>query len=79
MQNSYNQGGKINAIPLIIFHNVDLSTNKPYSINPAFFDQLMKYLYENHFKVLTYNELRYNTRTNTFYLKGISPLAGGTR
>jgi len=78
-QSTYNQGGKINAIPLIIFHNVDLSTNKPYSINPAFFDQLMKYLYENHFKVLTYNELRYNTRTNTFYLKGISPLAGGTR
>jgi len=42
-QSTYNQGGKINAIPLIIFHNVDLSTNKPYSTNVGFFDQLMKY------------------------------------
>ena len=29
-QNSYNQGGKINAVPLITFHNVALTTNKPY-------------------------------------------------
>jgi peptidoglycan/xylan/chitin deacetylase (PgdA/CDA1 family) len=78
-QSTYNQGGKINAIPLIIFHNVDLSTNKPYSTNAEFFHQLMKYLYENHFKVLTYKELGYNTQTNTFYLNGVSsPLVVGT-
>jgi peptidoglycan/xylan/chitin deacetylase (PgdA/CDA1 family) len=78
-QSTYNRGGKINAIPLIIFHNVDLSTNKPYSTNAGFFDQLMKYLYENHFKVLTYKELGYNTQTNTFYLNGVSsPLVVGT-
>ena len=33
MQNSYNQGGKINAIPLLIFHNVALVTNRPYNTN----------------------------------------------
>jgi Polysaccharide deacetylase len=71
-QSTYNHGGKINAIPLIVFHNVDLSTNVPYFTNAGFFHQLMKYLYENHFKVLTYKELGYNTQTNTFYLKGIS-------
>jgi len=71
-QSTYNQGGKINAIPLIIFHNVDLSTNKPYSTNAGFFGQLMNYLYENHFKVLTYGQLGYNTKVNTFYLNGIS-------
>jgi hypothetical protein len=71
-QSTYNQGGKINAVPLIIFHSVDLSTNEPYSTNAGFFDQLMKYLYENHFKVLTYKELGYNTQTNTFYLNGVS-------
>jgi peptidoglycan/xylan/chitin deacetylase (PgdA/CDA1 family) len=71
-QSAYNHGGKINAIPLIIFHNVDLSTNEPYSTNAGFFDQLMEYLYENHFKVLTYKELGYNAQTNTFYLNGVS-------
>jgi hypothetical protein len=39
-QSTYNQGVKINAIPLTIFHNVDLSTNRPYSTNAGFFDQL---------------------------------------
>jgi hypothetical protein len=71
-QSTYNQGRKINAVPLIIFHNVDLSTNRPYYTNAELFDQLMKYLYENHFKVLTYKQLGFNTQTDTFYLKGIS-------
>jgi len=71
-QSAYNLGGKINAVPLIIFHNVDLTTNRPYYTNAELFDQLMKYLYENHFKVLTYRQLGYNPQTNTFYLKDIS-------
>ena len=33
------------------------------------FDQMMKYLYENYFRVLTYKQLEYNTQTNKFYLK----------
>jgi peptidoglycan/xylan/chitin deacetylase (PgdA/CDA1 family) len=74
-QSIYNQGRKINAIPLIIFHNVDLSTNKPYSTNAGFFGQLMKYLYENHFKVLTYKELGYNSQTDTFYLNDVFPVS----
>jgi peptidoglycan/xylan/chitin deacetylase (PgdA/CDA1 family) len=32
-QNSYNQGGKMNAVPLITFHNVALTTNHPYYTN----------------------------------------------
>jgi peptidoglycan/xylan/chitin deacetylase (PgdA/CDA1 family) len=71
-QSAYNQGGKIKALPLIIFHNVASITNRPYYTNVGLFGQLMKYLYENHFKVLTYRELGYNTKTNTFYLNGIS-------
>ena len=71
-QSTYNQGGKINAVPLIIFHNVALITNRPYYTNAGLFDQLMKYLYENHFKVLTYKQLGYNTQANTFYLNGMS-------
>jgi peptidoglycan/xylan/chitin deacetylase (PgdA/CDA1 family) len=71
-QSTYNTGGKINVVPLLIFHNVDWFTNRPYNTNVGLFDQLMKYLYENHFKVLTYKELRYNTQANTFYLYGMS-------
>jgi len=71
-QSTYNTAGKINAVPLLIFHNVAWFTNRPYNTNVGVFDQLMKYLYENHFKVLTYKQLGYNTQTNTFYLYGMS-------
>ncbi|MFY9796685.1 MAG: hypothetical protein WAJ93_13440, partial [Candidatus Nitrosopolaris sp.] len=71
-QNTYNQGRKINAVPLIIYHNVAFIANRPYYTNAGLFDQLMKYLYENHFKVLTYEHLGFNTHVNTFYLNGIS-------
>ena len=67
-QSTYNQGRKINAVPLIIFHNVAWINNRPYYTNAGLFDQLMKYLYENHFKVLTYKQLGFNTKANTFYL-----------
>lgn len=71
-QSTYNQGGKINAVPLLIFHNVALITNRPYYTNAELFDQPMKYLHENHFKVLTYMQFGYNTEANTFYLNGMS-------
>jgi peptidoglycan/xylan/chitin deacetylase (PgdA/CDA1 family) len=69
-QIKYNQGGKINAVPLITLHNVDLATNMPYHTNSGLFDQLMKYLHDNGFRVLTLKQLGYNTQINTFYLKG---------
>ena len=71
-QNSFNQGGKISAVPLITFHNVALTTNKPYYTNAAMFDKFMKYLHDNGFKVLTLKQIGYDTKTNTFYLNGIS-------
>ena len=70
-QSAHNQGGKINAVPLITFHNIALTTNHPYYTNVRLFDQFMKYLYENHYKVLTFKQLGYNTQANRFYLKGI--------
>ena len=71
-QNNYNHVGEINAVPLITFHNVELTTNKPYYTNARLFDQLMKYLHDNAFQVLTFKQLGYNTQTNIFYLKGVS-------
>ena len=71
-QNNYNQGAeKINAVPLITFHNVGLETNNPYTTNVDLFDQLMKYLHDNGFKVLTFKQLGFDTNTNTFYLKDV--------
>ena len=69
-QIKYNQAGKINAVPLITLHNVDLNTNLPYHTNSGLFDQLMKYLHDNGFRVLNFKQLGYNTQSNTFYLKG---------
>src|SRR6266516_1769914 len=68
-QNSFNQGGKINAVPLITFHNVALTTNKPYYTNAGLFYKFIKYLNDNGFKVLTLKQIGYDTKTNTFYLK----------
>ena len=58
-QNNYNQGGKINAGPLITFHNMALTTDKPYYTNAGIFDKFMKYLHDNGFKVLTLKQSRY--------------------
>lgn len=63
------EAGTTNAIPLITFHNVGLATNKPYSTNVGLFEELMKYMHDNGFKVLTMADLGYNTNTNTFYIK----------
>jgi peptidoglycan/xylan/chitin deacetylase (PgdA/CDA1 family) len=68
-QNSYNQNGKINAVPLITFHNVALTTNHRYYTNAGLFDELMKYLHDNGFRVLTLKQIGYDTQSNTFYLK----------
>lgn len=56
-QSNYNQVGKINAVPLITFHNVELTSNRPYYTNAILFDQLMKYLHDNGFKVLTFKRI----------------------
>ena len=68
-QEIYNQNGKINAVPVVTFHNVAQTTNKPYYTNVGLFDQLMKYLHDNGFRVLTLKQIGYDTQTNTFYLK----------
>lgn len=68
-QTSYNRGGTINAIPLITFHNVRPINNVPYTTNVGLFDELMKYLHDNGFRVLNMANLKYDTITNTFYLR----------
>jgi peptidoglycan/xylan/chitin deacetylase (PgdA/CDA1 family) len=68
-QNKYNNDGVIKAIPLITFHDVDLATNQPYITNVSLFDQLIKYLHDNGFKVLTMANLGYDTKSNTIFIQ----------
>ena len=67
----HNNGGTINAIPLVTLHNVALTTNKPYYTNAGIFDQLMKYLHDNGFRVLSMNNLGYDAKNNVFYIKSV--------
>jgi peptidoglycan/xylan/chitin deacetylase (PgdA/CDA1 family) len=79
-QTQYNTNGTINAIPIIVYHNVDYknSTNNSSNIPPEWldstidvnlFEQEMKYLYDNGFQVLTMSDLGYNQTSNSLYIK----------
>jgi len=69
----YNTNGKINAIPIITYHNLTNSLqdyNKMAStITVALFAQQMKYLHDNGFRVLLLNQLRYDPNNNVFDIK----------
>lgn len=73
----YNTNGKINAIPIITYHNLT-NNNKDYNsagstITVSLFAQEMKYLHDNGFRVLLLNQLGFDPVRNVFYLKNISP------
>lgn len=80
-QAEFNNNGTINAIPIIVYHNIDYKNNSS-SIGPDWldystidvnlFDSEMKYLYDNGFQVLTMNDLGYNQTTNKLYIKNNS-------
>jgi peptidoglycan/xylan/chitin deacetylase (PgdA/CDA1 family) len=77
-QTQFNSNGMINAIPIIVYHNVDHENNSP-NISPDWldsstidvnlFDSEMKYLYDNEFQVLTMSDLGYNQTSNKLYIK----------
>jgi hypothetical protein len=43
------------------------------------FDQEMKYLHDDGFKVLTINQLGYDTTNNSFYIKNVSSASSATK
>ncbi len=71
----YNKGGTINAFPIITYHNLTYSNEVynelPSTIMVPLFAQMMKYLHDNGFKVLTMSQLGYDTTNNLFYLRNI--------
>lgn len=80
-QTPYNLNGKVNAIPIIVYHNITNSL-RDYSVPShassttiGLFAQEMKYLHDNGFKVLLMNQFGFNAINNIFYLKGVPQLS----
>ena len=76
-QTPYNLNGKINAIPVIVYHNLTNSIQDytlpihASSTTVDLFAREMKYLHDSGFKVLTMNQLGYDTTNNVFYVKNV--------
>ena len=67
-QAKYNKNGQISAVPIIIYHRIDNSGTE-YSTSTRLFNEEMKYLHDNAFKVLSMADLGYNEGNNSLYLK----------
>ena len=70
-QNRFNkENGTINAVPVIGYH--DIVNNKTRdSTDVNLFVQEMKYLHDNGFRVLTLNQLGYDTNRNVIYINNM--------
>ena len=74
LQSNYNKNGCINAIPIVVYHNFIVDSNRVYLPNKSFtdvglFGQEMKYLHDNGFKVLMMSDLQYNASSNSLQIK----------
>jgi hypothetical protein len=78
----YNSNGKINAIPIITYHNLTYSMRNYNSaastITVDLFAQQMKYLHDNGFRVLLLNQLEYDPNTKVFDIKTVPSSIFGT-
>ena len=81
-QLKFNQGGIIKAIPIVIYHNFvtypDITSSKDAADTTVnLFDEEMKYLHANGFRVLTLNQIGYDTTHDVLYIKNRSPRTSG--
>ena len=67
-QQAFNKKGVIDAIPIIAYHDIDYDKAID-STDVNLFDQEMKYLHDNGFKVITMSDLGYDENTKYMYLK----------
>ena len=64
----YNKNGAIDAISIIAYH--DINNNRAVDgPDTNLFDQEMRYLHDNGFKVIPMDDIRYNENTRYMYLK----------
>lgn len=77
-QEKYNKiNESILVVPIIGYHSIDNNKTRD-STDVSLFDQEMKYLHDNGFRVLTMNDLGYDTKNNVLYIKA-SPAAGSNQ
>ena len=67
-QTPYNFNGKVTAIPIIAYHNID-NRKEPNSTGLNLFADEMKYLHNNGFKVITVADLAYDENNNFISIK----------
>lgn len=67
-QQVYNKNGVINAIPIIAYHDID-EEKAIDSTDTNLFNQEMKYLHDNGFKVITMSDLRYDENSKYLYVR----------
>jgi peptidoglycan/xylan/chitin deacetylase (PgdA/CDA1 family) len=74
LQSNYNKNGRINAIPIVVYHNFIVDSSHRYLPNKSFtdvnlFSAEMKYLHDNGFIFLKMSALGYNESSNGLYIK----------
>jgi peptidoglycan/xylan/chitin deacetylase (PgdA/CDA1 family) len=76
-QTKFNEPGKINAIPIIGYHQV----TKDYKLatSPELFYLEMEYLYNNGFNVITIEDLGYDKYQERFYVKNVNTLGSDSQ
>ena len=67
-QSKYNKDGKVEAIPIIMYHGIGQSKIDS-GTNVDLFQKEMKYIYDNKFKVITISQLGYDAKNNYLYIK----------
>jgi hypothetical protein len=68
-QEKYNKlNGSVLAVPIVAYHSIDNNKTSD-STDIGLFAQEMKYLHDNGFRVLTVNDLGYDTKNNVLYIK----------
>ena len=65
---SNNNDGTVNAIPIVVYHNIDNNKTQS-STNVNLFAAEMKYLHEKGFKVFNMDDVGYDKDHNYLYIK----------
>ena len=70
-QSQYNKDGTINAIPIIMYHEIGYD-NEGAITNVDLFGKEMKYLHDNNFHVITISDLSYDENNDYLYVKDVA-------
>ncbi|MGZ5470137.1 MAG: polysaccharide deacetylase family protein [Nitrososphaeraceae archaeon] len=69
-QTKFNEPGKINAIPIVGYHQI--TKDDDIATSPELFYLEMQYLYDNGFKVISIDDLGYDKYQDRFYVKNVN-------